>query len=86
MPRLATNTCAISIDITAPDDKASWYDLWQAAVVLDGLCARVGKTGKARFLGRFSVAWTLFYFYACRGLRMIATGANRKLTMEIKRS
>ena len=49
---LATNTCAIHIDIIAPDDRASWYDLWQAAVALDGLCARKGRTGKSRFLGK----------------------------------
>ena len=47
---LATNTCAIHIDIIAPDDKAAGYDLWQAAVALDGLCARKGRTGKSRFL------------------------------------
>ena len=51
---LATNTCAFSIDITAPDDKAPWYDLWQAAVALDGMCARTGRTGKSRFLGEIS--------------------------------
>ena len=57
---LATNTCAIAIDITAPDDEASWYDLWQAAVALDGLCARAGKVGKARFLGRFRILGRCF--------------------------
>lgn len=51
MGLLATNTCAFSIDITAPDDKAPWYDLWQAAVALDGICARAGRTGKARLIG-----------------------------------
>lgn len=48
---LATNTCAISVDITAPDDKSPWYDLWQAAVALDGMCARAGRTGKFRLIG-----------------------------------
>lgn len=48
---LATGTCSITIDTTAPDDTASWYDLWQAAVALDGMCARAGKAGKSRFLG-----------------------------------
>ena len=51
MGLLATNMCAFSIDITAPDDKATWYDLWEAAVALDGMCARAGRTGKARLIG-----------------------------------
>ena len=68
-PYLATNTCAISIDITAPDDEASWYDLWQAAVALDGMCARVGRTGKARFLGRSRLFWMV-----CRSKHVEAYG------------
>ena len=39
----------------------SWYDLWQAAVALDGMCARSGKTGKSRFLGIFR----LFHLLLC---------------------
>ena len=46
-----TGTCSITIDIDAPDDVGSWYDIWQAVVALDGMCARSGKVGKARFLG-----------------------------------
>lgn len=46
-----TGQCTITIDTIAPDDKAEWYDLWQAAVALDGMCARGGRMGKARFLG-----------------------------------
>ena len=51
----ATHTCVISIDVTAPDDIASWYDLWQAAVALDGMCVRDGRVGKSRFLGKSCV-------------------------------
>ncbi|KAM0796842.1 hypothetical protein BDR22DRAFT_892781 [Usnea florida] len=44
---LATGKCKITFDTTAPDDKASWYDLWQAAVALDGdnrkLLVEIGK-------------------------------------------
>lgn len=46
-----TGKCSITIDTTAPDSQASWYDLWQAAVALDGMCVRAGRPGKARFLG-----------------------------------
>ena len=52
-PNIATHTCTITIDITAPDDKASWYDLWQAAVALDGMCARKKRAGTSRLLGKF---------------------------------
>lgn len=44
--------CSITVDITAPEETASWYDIWQAAVALDGKCARFGGTGLARFLGK----------------------------------
>jgi len=49
---LASGGCTITIDITVPEDKVSWYDLWAAAVALDGMCARGRKTGQARFLGK----------------------------------
>ena len=32
-------------------NRASWYEIWEAAVALDGMCVRGGKTGKASFLG-----------------------------------
>lgn len=59
---LATGKCSITIDTTVPDSEASWYDLWQAAVALDGMCARAGKMGKARFLGQF------LYSDCCSGM------------------
>ncbi|KAL8846862.1 MAG: hypothetical protein Q9221_008061 [Calogaya cf. arnoldii] len=43
--------CTITIDTTAPEDTASWYDIWAAAVAVDGMCVRAGKTGRSRFLG-----------------------------------
>ena len=72
----ATSTCAIHIDIIAPDDRAAWYDLWQAAVALDGMCARKGRTGKSRFLGKLRrvigvvscVFIFLFFIFFCWGV------------------
>lgn len=51
---LATGQCAFILDTTGPNDTAAWYDLWQAAVALDGMCARGGQAGTARFLGEFT--------------------------------
>ncbi|CAD6587534.1 MAG: hypothetical protein ASARMPRED_003174 [Alectoria sarmentosa] len=52
LPQVLTERkCSFTVDTTAPDDAASWYDLWQAAVALDGMCARTGRAGKSRFLG-----------------------------------
>ena len=45
-------TCKIKIDIVAPEDSTSWYNIWGAAVALDGMCARGGRAGKVRFLGK----------------------------------
>ena len=33
--RTATERCTTTIDSTVPDDSASWYELWQAAVTVD---------------------------------------------------
>ena len=63
----ATGKCSFTVDTTAPDDAASWYDLWQAAVALDGMCARTGRAGKSRFLGEYAVVW--FEWGAYRSLR-----------------
>ena len=81
---VATNTCALHIDIIAPDDKASWYDLWQAAVAIDGMCARQGRTGKSRFLGEIRLFPLLLCAYVVANQYNL--GANRKITMEIKKS
>ena len=32
-------------------DASPWYDIWEAAVAIYGICARVGMTGIARNLG-----------------------------------
>ena len=42
----------ITIDSTAEIETVSWYDLWQAAVAVDGMCVRLGRGGRARFLGK----------------------------------
>ena len=54
---LATGKCTITIDVTAPEDASSWYDLWQTAVALNGMCARSGKVGKARLMGEYFFQW-----------------------------
>ena len=41
----------ITIDATVPDARATWYDLWQAAIAVDGMCAMRGMAGIAKFLG-----------------------------------
>lgn len=46
-----TGQCTIVVGVTASGETASWYDIWQAAVALDGMCARSGKAGLSRFLG-----------------------------------
>ena len=48
-----TGRCAITIELAdaAPQDVSSWYDIWQAAVALDGMCARGSMVGTARLLG-----------------------------------
>ena len=43
--------CTIEIDTTLPTEKVSWYDIWAAAVAINGICIRSGKTGKATDLG-----------------------------------
>lgn len=49
----ATGRCSLYIRYTPGfSDRASWYDLWAAAVAVDGMCARSGKTGKAYLLGK----------------------------------
>lgn len=57
LPRMLTEPtgkCTIYIaNISGFSDRASWYDLWAAAVALDGMCARSGKTGQAYVLGAY---------------------------------
>ena len=43
--------CTIEIDTTLPVENVSWYDIWAAAVAINGICIRSGKTGKATDLG-----------------------------------
>lgn len=46
-----TGRCSFTVGLTAPQDSACWHDVWQAAVALDGMCARKGQAGLAEFLG-----------------------------------
>lgn len=52
-----TGKCTNSVDVAAPEDVGIRYGIWQAAVALDGMCAKSGKAGKARFL---RVGWYAF--------------------------
>lgn len=47
-----TGQCTTTVGVTASEETSSWYDIWQAAVALDGMCARSGKAGLANFLGK----------------------------------
>ena len=49
------NQCTIEIDTTLPMENVSWYDIWAAAVAINGMCIRSGKTGKATDLGEFTL-------------------------------
>ena len=51
--RTVTEKCTITIDSTVPDDSASWYELWQAAVAVDG--QGKGRLEKREFLVSFHV-------------------------------
>ena len=66
-------------------DSASWYDLWAAAVALDGMCARSGKEGQAFSLGKMEQKWSRgvsFWFRACWSVLL---GTFRKLQIQIFR-
>lgn len=43
--------CVLEIDTTGPEENVSWYDIWAAAVAVNGMCVRMGMTGKATGLG-----------------------------------
>lgn len=43
--------CLLEVDTTGPTEHVSWYDIWAAAVAVNGMCVRNGKTGKATRLG-----------------------------------
>ena len=49
--------CILEVDTTGPVEIVSWYDIWAAVIAINGMCVRIGKTGKATGLGelrRFS--------------------------------
>ena len=50
-------TCKVTLDMrqTRPpvhEDVAVWYDIWEAVVAIDGMCARFGKGGTFYNLGK----------------------------------
>lgn len=81
----ASGGCTITIDTLVPDDKASWYELWAVAVALDGMCARGGKTGQARFLGKLFTTIVLPCHCRPHVGSLLLLGTNRKLVMHIKK-
>ena len=50
------NQCTIEIDTTLPIENVSWYDIWAAAVAINGMCIRIGKTGMAADLGELRLS------------------------------
>ena len=51
-PPIADGLCAMTISTLGPSDEANWYDMWEAAVQLNGLCVREGKKGKNPAIGK----------------------------------
>ena len=54
--QIADGLCAMTISTLGNPDEAKWWDIWQAAVQLNGMCVRAGKKGKNPRLG---VDWQL---------------------------
>lgn len=49
----ASGTCTATIDFEEGDtDKASWYEMWMAAVAVNEMCVKKGKAGAAFDLGK----------------------------------
>ena len=74
---VATGQCIVVVDATVLSDQASWYDIWLAAVSADGMCARQGRSGLSRFIGKWG------YLKASKINRAI--GRSRKLTVQVKK-
>ena len=50
-PPIDDGHCAMTISTLGGSDEAKWYDMWEAAVQLNGLCVREGKKGKNPAIG-----------------------------------
>ena len=48
--------CAMTIKPTGFSDTAKWWQFWEAAVQLTGVCVRGGKGGKSSGIGEFKAS------------------------------
>ena len=48
--------CAMTIKTTGSSDKATWWQFWEAAVQLTGVCIRGGKGGNNPGIGEFKAS------------------------------
>ena len=48
--------CAFTIKPTGSSDTATWWQFWEAAVQLTGICVRSGKGGKSSGIGEFKAS------------------------------
>ncbi len=63
---IADGLCAMTISTLGLSDTADWWQIWSAAVQLNGVCVRAGKRGTNPALGEFvrSFLYSLI-FYSC---------------------
>ncbi|MCJ1451162.1 hypothetical protein MMC28_001497 [Mycoblastus sanguinarius] len=45
--------CVLVVGTFGPTDTTSWYEIWEAAVAISGMCVCNGNVGAARGLGRY---------------------------------
>ena len=48
---IGDRNCAMTIKLTGSSDTAKWWQFWEAAVQLTGVCVRGGKGGKSSGIG-----------------------------------
>ena len=54
-PSIADGLCAMTISTLGLSDTASWWEMWQGAVQLNGVCVKAGKKGKNPAIGKSSI-------------------------------
>lgn len=54
-PSIADGLCAMTISTLGLSDTASWWEMWQGAVQLNGVCVKAGKKGKNPAIGESSI-------------------------------
>ena len=47
----AGSRCVMTLDLNYDISRASWFDVWQAAVAVDTLCITQGQAGLAYHVG-----------------------------------